>query len=381
MVNLITDIDSISQKTDCFDFNSDALQKISIAPKEKGNELNNLILDQLIFSGDEKNLNKWRKWHHQDSLSDTFELGLYLIKNVTVNFFGFISVEGKYILSNDIIMPYAQKGFEQLQFKENLIHRYIDFPCIVWMGWGPNIYGHLMVEMLPRLIMARKHMNNRSIFHKYLVDSLAPKWFVSFLKMNLGLNDSDIEFFNSETERLHLKYAIIPTQIMSKRIHSFANGLYNEVFNTEISNQNTEIKKIFLTRTFLGKSLRGDFCPNEVEIAKIAAHDFGFTILSPETLPINEQIRIFSGADIVVGISGSALHSTIFSKSGCVVGGIGPNNSLQSMIANLKNQYIGYMAFDDKYKRVVNTDILKFFLDGLVKFKEKKKNLNTKSQI
>jgi hypothetical protein len=46
---------------------------------------------------------------------------------------------------------------------------------------------------------------------------------------------------------------------------------------------------------------------------------WGFTVISPETLTVEEQIRLFSDAEVIAGQAGAAIANMIFSPPGCRV--------------------------------------------------------------
>lgn len=67
-------------------------------------------------------------------------------------------------------------------------------------------------------------------------------------------------------------------------------------------------ERIYVTRRGVGKRP----LVNEAVIEDVF-RSFGFTVLAPETLPIEDQIRIFSEARMIAGPRGSGLHNIVFS--------------------------------------------------------------------
>lgn len=63
-------------------------------------------------------------------------------------------------------------------------------------------------------------------------------------------------------------------------------------------------KRVFLTRSGTKR-----VCRNGSEVEQLFA-EVGFTIIHPERLPLAEQVRIVSGADVVAGYAGSAMFHT-----------------------------------------------------------------------
>jgi capsular polysaccharide biosynthesis protein len=69
--------------------------------------------------------------------------------------------------------------------------------------------------------------------------------------------------------------------------------------------------KVYLSRKAIGNRK----CHGEDEIEQRLTQ-YGFTIISPETLAIAEQISIFNSADWIVGSVGSAFHNVLFTQRG-----------------------------------------------------------------
>ncbi len=69
-------------------------------------------------------------------------------------------------------------------------------------------------------------------------------------------------------------------------------------------------KRIFVAR---GSSTRG--LVNENELAR-ALEGLGFVTLRPETLPFKSQVRVFRGAEAIVGLGGAAMFNTVFCRPG-----------------------------------------------------------------
>jgi O-antigen biosynthesis protein WbqL len=85
---------------------------------------------------------------------------------------------------------------------------------------------------------------------------------------------------------------------------------------------------------------------NQAEIECIAVSE-GLELVKPETLPISEQIALFASADLLVGEFGSAMHNALFSRRGTRVFCLNWINGLQSRIAQLKQQRVGYLLPSD----------------------------------
>ncbi|MCP1197760.1 glycosyltransferase family 61 protein [Acetobacter senegalensis] len=370
-MDFIDNLQEISELTDSISFETGCSKRILIAASSKPIQPLPLFIEDEVFSARKKDRLRWQKWHDPADTSHwgTLPLSVYCLENCVISIFGMAYWQDKLIRSPDIMMTFSRKRlhFLPLNVTVSLPIRDIETPCVCWMGWGTQTYGHLIVEMLPRLVMLRETILSILPSHKYLVDTQAPTWFINFLKNYIGIKEEDFEFFDSSTERVNLRKCILVSQVMDKIIHPLVKSIYNKIYIKAAPLWNSmRIDKVFLTRSFVKDGLRGVFCSNELNLARIAANEFGFSVIAPETLPLVEQIKIFAQAKVITGVCGSALHTTIFSQPGTIVGGIEPNNRLQSNIANLLGHRMGFVSFEENEPKFLNEDVFRFFLERIL---------------
>lgn len=75
--------------------------------------------------------------------------------------------------------------------------------------------------------------------------------------------------------------------------------------------------RLYLTREGSSNTSKREYV-QDADLSELLK-DLGFITLNPATLPFEEQVRIFSTADIVVSAHGSALANLIFAPRGCKV--------------------------------------------------------------
>jgi capsular polysaccharide biosynthesis protein len=81
--------------------------------------------------------------------------------------------------------------------------------------------------------------------------------------------------------------------------------------------------------------------------------DAGFYVVHPETLPITEQIELVRGADVLAGLSGSALHLSAFAEPGTRVLTVGDQRPsrkpipAQTMVDRACGHRATFIANDD----------------------------------
>jgi hypothetical protein len=82
----------------------------------------------------------------------------------------------------------------------------------------------------------------------------------------------------------------------------------------DLATPTTERRRIYCSRA----EMRRRHITNEAEVIDVLTRH-GFESLSPETLPIAEQIETFAGAEVVFALHGSALTNIAFSRPGTLV--------------------------------------------------------------
>ena len=129
----------------------------------------------------------------------------------------------------------------------------------------------------------------------------------------------DIVLFDTDTERVILRQAILPTLASCNSwFHPVANSLLDELTaDLRMGERLSDIRRVFISRHLSANPYSVQRrCLNEAALMRIAATEFGFTPVFIETLPWRAQIALFRGASIVVGEAGSGMHNALFSNPG-----------------------------------------------------------------
>lgn len=176
---------------------------------------------------------------------------------------------------------------------------------VVYGGVLLHQFGHFLIESLCRLWYAIEHKkkNQKLIF---LQDKPLNKNFLKLITLS-GISLEDIIILDKPTQ---FRSVTVPEQ----SLHFFSNFSKNFKVPYEAITKNitpSNFKKIYLSRTKLEKK----DCINE-EYFENFYKDIGFHIVYPETLSLEEQISIISGADVIVSIIGTLSHLSIFAKKG-----------------------------------------------------------------
>ncbi len=286
----------------------------------------------------------WHKPH-----SNQFALSCYYSGELTVSGIGHIWLGNKLIIEQDLMPPYWRRlVFENSKsVPENEVKlpvREIEEPCISAIGWGFDIYGHFIIEMLPRLLAALKICQADGIKPKILLRSDSASWLKSIIRQYITGDKDCIIFFDPKRERVKLRQGIYPTYpYFGQGFHPMTKDLIDSI--PGLPPQETSRKGHYFISRSLVPSVKGRrMCTNEEALIDIAKTEFGIVAVSPETLTWAEQINLFRSAKSVIGLSGSALHTSIFAGEELLIGSIGLVNAVQTHIAGLCQQQMAYQV-------------------------------------
>jgi len=331
-----------------------------------------MALDPLpLLCTEEEFVDSWLVQHHATAKGvQCGSIDLYRIPNLVV-------AAGNEFLNNSLIVdPKIMSGWyrhfwadnpgRDLRKKLSLPERTIEEPCVVLFINGCHVYGHTLIEVLPQIHFLTKFLHS---VPKLLAETTTPSWFFDILKSGFGIDRKKFIFYDPAQENVLLKHAIVPSLThMNTELHP-ANS---EVYDTLVRRAGPvalDVRTIFLLREF-SNSLRGGrrIIDEELDLAKIAANEFGFSIICPETLPWRDQIRLFSQARIIVGLMSSATHNSVFSCAGSRVGCLGFPALIQSNIGALKKQRNAYVRIERIADKLysLKLDLFRRFMEKLL---------------
>jgi capsular polysaccharide biosynthesis protein len=325
--------------------------RLSIAPAAGGYQPRHLI------PGTEEFAFPWlRRWHQEPHNWPPYDVACYSVLDAVVSGAGNVWIADRLVTSPEVMPPYvadglgvADGGNDRLKREHSLPIRSVARPCLVAVGHGIRVYGHFMIEMLFRILVARRAYGGLKFRSGVLLDKQAPSWLLDILTNDLGISTDDFEFFDSSIEQVRLKHAILPGRVfIGERVHPVANELLDE-FLHNLTIPAFGRRRVFVTRRgFSNPAAPHRICTNEQELAEIARLDHGFEPIAPEEISWREQIALFRDAEIIVGQAGSGLHTALFASSGSRLASIGFMNLVQPQIASLRGQETAYFAEEVK---------------------------------
>lgn len=219
--------------------------------------------------------------------------------------------------------------------------------CVLATGPGHLIYGHWLVDFMPRFAIAKAALGPRFAESRVALPHDTPKWALTMLEALVGVTASQCVFYERGVERLAIEQACIPAYGHTDyHFHPWVAGLYDAVGAPAsgprrrlcISRVGFEgathgVQKLFATRA-------------RFEERAVAA---GFEVVRPETMGFAEQIALFRSASHLVGEYGSALHSSVFAPPGLRTGFIRCPNQIQLRLAALcRQQSVVVLPADDR---------------------------------
>ena len=172
---------------------------------------------------------------------------------------------------------------------------------------GQEIYGHWLLDYVPRIFCHRK-MDDGSRDLRIEDDR---SWMKSISSM-CRLKERAVGFADGFS-RVTFEDATLPSFL--KRGYAIHEQICREAWlQLRLESQRGQSKKgerherIFVTRTKFGGARP---IANAIELDELAT-SFGYRVLSPERMSVEEQAEVFRHAKLIVGQDGSALHNAVF---------------------------------------------------------------------
>jgi hypothetical protein len=188
-------------------------------------------------------------------------------------------------------------------------HRHVEGPVLVLCSTEPSNYGSFIFRVLPKLHIAKQLglLGLPTLVYARETSSLR-------LLSLLGIHENQI--IQHDTHCLtHVGRAIVPSlRNPDALLDHESRGLFRRLRDSiEPAGGSRRLYISRLGHVKSGGSTR--IMVNEEQlIAALAAK--GFEIIEPQYLPIEDQIRLFASAGLIVGPAGSALFNAVFCRPG-----------------------------------------------------------------
>jgi capsular polysaccharide biosynthesis protein len=262
-------------------------------------------------------------------------LGVSHIPNCQLNISGLLTIDGRLVREGSPLPEYSEKRWRKGELMPNgalfaPASMTIDRPILCLYSAGLKVYGHWLIEFIPRAKLAVEALGAGLSDAVIPLPVETPKFVIDMLEYFAGIRPDRILRFDPALAALQSQMAIVPSYPHTKyHLHSFVEKFYAGFR----SHEGGEPIRLCVTRANYEKGTFGDRRVfQEREMLERSAAQRGYTIVDPATLPLSEQIRLFGSASTIVGEYGSGLHNAIFSRRGTKVGAIGMPNVIQSRI-------------------------------------------------
>ena len=221
-------------------------------------------------------------------------------------------------------------------------------PCILAVGPGHLIYGHWLVDFIPRFAIARAALGSEFARYRVALPHDTPRWALTMLDTVVGVGHAQCVFYERGVERLAVEQACIPSYGHTDyQFHPWVAGIYDGVGKPAAG---PGTRKLCISRAAFEGATHGvqKLFNNRAEFEQTAvAH--GFEIVRPESMSFAEQVALFRSASQVIGEYGSALHSAVFSPPGLKAGFIRCPNQIQLRLSALcRQQSVAVLPEDDR---------------------------------
>lgn len=331
-----------------------------------------------LIPGTEAFSNHWLPdYHGRDCGWIDHSVACYSLAGARISGDGNVWFEDRLITAPEIMPPYitarldlAAGGSDWLKAEAALPIRSIATPCLVAVGHGTGVYGHFLLEMLFRILIARAAFASTGLRFRYLLSSRSPEWLLAILERDLAIRADEMEFFDPAREQVALRHAIVPSLIIQRGgFHPLANTLIDDCLHgLDLPPLFPLPARVFAVRQrFHNPAAPYRICLNEDRLAAIAAERHGFVPIAMERLTWPEQVALFRGSDTMLGQAGSALHTALFSKPGSRLASLGLMNGVQSDIGALRRQYNAFLidGVPSAGEFVIDEDRFTAFLDAV----------------
>jgi hypothetical protein len=279
---------------------------------------------------------------------DTLPLGCYYVERAQVTSHGLLTRDGKLLVNDQLFLSPTTIAIARLLGPvcvTDSLSRFVDEPVACVIGPGHRVYGHWLVDVLPKLyLLHRAGIDPLEV--KYIIPNDTPEFAFALLRL-AGISDSQLILFDPYTEVIGVKQLIMPTLLHTNdRVHP----LFREAIEYLLSLIGRGHRLPTMARRHLFVSRAGaDYTRklvNRGTIEQIAA-EAGFEIYRPEAFPLLDQLATFASAISIVGEYGSGLHASIFAPQETAVFALRSNaifpGFLQSGLCQVMKQKIAYI--------------------------------------
>lgn len=287
--------------------------------------------------------------HVHGLTADIPPLGVAVLDNVTLSGPGYLFRDGAMLTDGSEPFQVARRFAEAEQLPtETLMRRerqvvVID-PVLLICGPGHAMWGHWLLDFLPRLAVAQAVLGEMFTRCVIPVPTDTPPWVDALLAQAFGLKRERLLRYDRRRETLLCRRACVPSHAHHNYfLHGFMADFYRRMAPPAADMP----RRLFVTRRPFTEATpsAAHRCVQDADFEALAVAR-GFTVVAPETLDFATQWAMFSQAEAIIGICGSGMHNALFAPPGAMVGQVGMPNAHQSRIAAVCGQSVAYVFPD-----------------------------------
>lgn len=274
-------------------------------------------------------------------------VGVYSLRACELRNLAFLFMDGKLVDEPDLIPEYVRHSLDTSSYWDvtsDLPVRTIDGVSLVTVSVVHGVYGHWILDILPRVWLAKLLLEDISKLN-FIVPHGTPAFAIRILKEFFGIAQMVTHDFVGE--RLRLEHALVPSLLHNDHyfhpaMNDFVAYLLAHPLVVEARGARArEQKLIYVTRQGFRNTSQSyaRTIVNENDVLALM-DELGFQVVSPETMCWQDQIVLFAGARVIVGEAGSGLHNTLFSGASAAVVCLNPMNQVQSSIDGLRGHTV-----------------------------------------
>jgi capsular polysaccharide biosynthesis protein len=247
------------------------------------------------------------------------DVGCYTLHDIRVGFDGILIRQNRLLYADDLNLP-------QDHVDRAIAHntpgwrsapvRRVTGKAVLIHGPGFDIYGHWLIDFLPRLwVLHRCGLDIRDM--RILLPGRLPGYVVSILAL-LGMSPVQFITYDQFTELLEVENLIVPSLL--RRGDRFspllpaATSLWRSLITVPFVPPSPlpQVRKIFVRRN----QQWGNRQLKSREAVERVALDAGYHVIMPELFSLLERIAIFANATHIAGEYSSGLHNSVFAAPG-----------------------------------------------------------------
>lgn len=269
-------------------------------------------------------------------------IGCFFVRDLEVSGSGYLFHAGRFVREFVNISETALRWLRQPEFYDNPLTRprtnqvVIEEPALLVFGPGSSIYGHWLLDFMPRIYIAQELLGSALDDFVLPLPADTPEWVVRMIHTFCGIGPDRFRHYSRFDDLLVCRRACLPSYAHGGVrgdyvLHPLMRTLYDRFGNPGATRMK---RRICLSRRDQERHTYGKWRIFENrQMLEDMAVARGFEIVRPETLGFPEQVELLRSASCILGEHGSGMHAAVFADPGTIVATIGAWNRHQFNIA------------------------------------------------